>query len=61
MLFFLKGGLVYANYGRREDFDFLKSRKIDVRGQIVIARYGGVFRGNIVRECFLILKITKRR
>jgi len=37
--------VVYANYGRKEDFETLKSLGIDVKGKIVIARYGGNFRG----------------
>ena len=39
------GEVVYANYGRKEDFETLKSLGIDVNGKIVIARYGGNFRG----------------
>ena len=37
--------VVYANYGRAEDFNKLKEMGIDVKGKIVIARYGQVFRG----------------
>ncbi len=37
--------VVYANYGTLEDFKKLDEMKIDVRGKIVIARYGGNFRG----------------
>lgn len=37
--------VVYANYGTREDFARLKELNIDVTGKIVIARYGGNFRG----------------
>ena len=37
--------VVYANYGRLEDFDQLAARHIDLKGKIVIARYGGNFRG----------------
>lgn len=37
--------VVYANYGRQEDFDELAARHIDVRGKIVICRYGTNFRG----------------
>ena len=39
------GEVVYANYGRLEDFKELDNRHIDLRGKIVIARYGGNFRG----------------
>ncbi|HKV93037.1 MAG TPA: M28 family metallopeptidase [Candidatus Angelobacter sp.] len=37
--------VVYANYGRPEDFKKLEDMKIDVRGKIVIVRYGDNFRG----------------
>jgi N-acetylated-alpha-linked acidic dipeptidase len=37
--------VVYANYGRLEDFDELAARHIDLHGKIVLARYGGNFRG----------------
>jgi N-acetylated-alpha-linked acidic dipeptidase len=37
--------VVYANYGRPEDFKKLEELKIDVRGKIVIVRYGENFRG----------------
>ncbi|HWZ42040.1 MAG TPA: M28 family metallopeptidase [Candidatus Saccharimonadales bacterium] len=37
--------VVYANYGRPEDFKKLEEMKIDVRGKIVIVRYGDNFRG----------------
>lgn len=37
--------LVYVNYGVPEDYDYLKQQGIDVRGKIVIARYGKSWRG----------------
>jgi N-acetylated-alpha-linked acidic dipeptidase len=37
--------VVYANYGRPEDFNELEAQHIDVRGKIVICRYGQNFRG----------------
>ena len=37
--------IVYANYGLKEDFEALNSMGIDIEGKIVIARYGGNFRG----------------
>jgi N-acetylated-alpha-linked acidic dipeptidase len=37
--------VVYANYGTRADFDRLRELGIDPKGKIVIARYGGNFRG----------------
>ncbi len=39
------GQLVYVNYGAKEDYDTLKKLNIDVKGKIVIARYGNGFRG----------------
>jgi N-acetylated-alpha-linked acidic dipeptidase len=37
--------VVYANYGRLEDFDHLAALHIDLRGKIVLVRYGACFRG----------------
>ena len=37
--------VVYANYGRKQDFEQLKELGVEVKGKIVIARYGGNFRG----------------
>lgn len=37
--------IVYANYGTKEDFEKLRELDIDLRGRIVIARYGANFRG----------------
>ena len=37
--------VVYANFGRKEDFEKLKALGVSVKGKIVIARYGGNFRG----------------
>ncbi len=37
--------LVYVNYGVPEDYDYLKQQGIDVRGKIVMARYGKSWRG----------------
>jgi N-acetylated-alpha-linked acidic dipeptidase len=39
------GEVVYANYGRLEDFALLASRHIDLHGKIVLCRYGANFRG----------------
>jgi N-acetylated-alpha-linked acidic dipeptidase len=36
---------VYANYGRPEDFKKLQEMKVDVRGKVVIVRYGENYRG----------------
>ncbi|MBK8653456.1 MAG: M28 family peptidase [Haliscomenobacter sp.] len=37
--------VVYANYGTKEDFEQLAKLGVSVKGKIVIARYGGNFRG----------------
>lgn len=37
--------VIYANYGTKADYEKLKSIGIDCSGKIVIARYGGNFRG----------------
>jgi N-acetylated-alpha-linked acidic dipeptidase len=39
------GEVVYANYGRLEDFDELEKQHIDLKGKIVMVRYGANFRG----------------
>ncbi|HEX6158827.1 MAG TPA: M28 family metallopeptidase, partial [Thermoanaerobaculia bacterium] len=39
------GELVYVNYGVPADYEVLQRNGIDVRGKIVIARYGGSWRG----------------
>lgn len=37
--------VVYANYGTKEDFERLADLGVSVKGKIVLARYGGNFRG----------------
>src|SRR6516162_9972438 len=37
----ITGELVYVNFGSPTDYDVLAERGIDVKGRIVIARYGG--------------------
>ena len=39
------GPLVYVNYGVPADYEELEKRGVDVKGKIVIARYGGSWRG----------------
>lgn len=41
--------VVYANFGRREDYLALDSMGVSVEGKVVIARYGGNFRGYKVK------------
>jgi len=38
-------GVVYANFGTKADFARLKELGVEVAGKIVVARYGGNFRG----------------
>lgn len=44
------GAVVYANYGLPADYAVLDSLGISVEGRIVLARYGGSFRGIKARE-----------
>ena len=39
------GDVVYANYGRLEDFDQLAAQHVDLHGKVVLVRYGANFRG----------------
>lgn len=39
------GELVYVNYGMPDDYEELARRKVDVKGKIVIVRYGAGWRG----------------
>jgi N-acetylated-alpha-linked acidic dipeptidase len=39
------GPLVYVNYGRPEDYEYLDRLGVSVRGAIVVARYGNSWRG----------------
>lgn len=41
----VSGEVVYANYGRKEDFEWLAANGVEVEGRIVVARYGGNYRG----------------
>ncbi|KAK4312970.1 hypothetical protein Pmani_015635 [Petrolisthes manimaculis] len=43
----VEGDVVYAYFGRQEDFDLLESLGVQIAGRIVLARYGEIFRGNI--------------
>jgi N-acetylated-alpha-linked acidic dipeptidase len=42
--------VVYANYGRPEDFVALEGLGVEVKGKIVLVRYGEIFRGLKVRN-----------
>src|SRR5438309_2712132 len=41
----IEADVVYANYGTPEDFEKLDKLKVDMRGKIVLVRYGQNFRG----------------
>ncbi|KAF8080764.1 hypothetical protein N665_0923s0004 [Sinapis alba] len=43
----VSGPVVYANYGRVQDFTGL-----NVSGAVVVARYGKIYRGDIVRNAY---------
>ncbi|MCO5559815.1 hypothetical protein L7F22_013419 [Adiantum nelumboides] len=40
--------VVYANYGRQEDYSKLDEMNVSITGKVVIVRYGEVFRGDVV-------------
>lgn len=42
----VEGSLVYVNYGLPEDYEYLERAGIDVKGKIVIAKYGRSWRGS---------------
>jgi N-acetylated-alpha-linked acidic dipeptidase len=41
----VEGELVYVNYGLPADYEELAQRGVEVRGKVVLARYGGSWRG----------------
>jgi len=41
----VRGPVVYVNYGTPADYEELERRGVDVRGKIVLSRYGGSWRG----------------
>lgn len=49
----VRAEVVYANYGRPEDFDHLRESGVNVSGKIAVIRFGRVFRGNKVKEAEL--------
>lgn len=44
------GEVVYANFATAEDFAHLREQRIEVRGKVILARYGRIYRGLKVRE-----------
>jgi N-acetylated-alpha-linked acidic dipeptidase len=41
---------VFVNYGTYKDFEDLEAAKVDLKGKIALAKYGGVFRGLKVKR-----------
>ncbi|KAL4200403.1 hypothetical protein AMTRI_Chr03g149430 [Amborella trichopoda] len=46
----VSGKVVFANYGREEDFQRLREMDVNVSGCVVLCRNGELFRGEIVRR-----------
>lgn len=44
----MQGEPVYANYGRKEDFEALEKKGIPLKDKIAIVRYGKIYRGDKV-------------
>jgi hypothetical protein len=42
--------VIYANYGKKEDFEELVSKGVNITGKVVVAKYGAIFRGLKVRN-----------
>jgi hypothetical protein len=45
--------VVYANYGRTEDFQYLKGQGIVINGSIILARYGKIYRYATTKHLWL--------
>lgn len=48
----VKGHVAYVNYGRVEDYKTIKDMGINISGAIVLARYGEIYRGDIVENAY---------
>ncbi|XP_059638260.1 probable glutamate carboxypeptidase LAMP1 [Cornus florida] len=48
----VSGPVVYVNYGRVEDYAKLKEMGVNVSGTVVLARYGQIYRGDIVENAY---------
>uniref|UniRef100_A0A0C9RJL7 TSA: Wollemia nobilis Ref_Wollemi_Transcript_14459_2317 transcribed RNA sequence n=1 Tax=Wollemia nobilis TaxID=56998 RepID=A0A0C9RJL7_9CONI len=44
----VSASVVFANYGREQDYAILRDAGVDPKGAIVIAKYGKIYRGDIV-------------
>ena len=52
--FHFQGDLVFVNYARAEDFEYLvKEKGMNLSGRIVIAKYAKIFRGDKVMIYFI--------
>lgn len=49
-----EGQVVYVNYGTKDDYDKLEAAGVNFTGRVVLARYGGIFRG--LKVCLLTLQ-----
>ncbi|CAN1789011.1 Probable glutamate carboxypeptidase LAMP1 [Linum perenne] len=48
----VSGNVTYVNYGRVEDYTRLKEMGVNVSGTIVLAKYGEIYRGDIVNNAY---------
>ncbi|CAN0900047.1 Probable glutamate carboxypeptidase LAMP1 [Linum grandiflorum] len=48
----VSGRVTYVNYGRVEDYKRLKEMGVNVTGSIVLAKYGEIYRGDIVDNAY---------
>ena len=58
---FNQADMIYVNYGRAEDFEYLLKHNASCRGKIVIVRYGGNFRGDKVNRSACCLLSTQSK
>lgn len=54
-----EGGLIYVNYGLKEDYDEVLANGGNFTGKIVLARYGGNFRGLKVRPLSFVFSFSQ--
>ncbi|GAB4839010.1 hypothetical protein Ancab_028540 [Ancistrocladus abbreviatus] len=46
------GAVAYVNYGQVEDYERLEEMRVNITGAIVLAKYGKIFRGDIVQNAY---------
>lgn len=49
--FYIKGKLVYANYGRLEDLDVVLKKDIELNGSVLLLRKGKISYAEKVQVC----------